>query len=82
MKEEESLKDIEKKGLQKLKKEKGMQKILLKHNEKRMKNWSIRQEGQCITSLESPSSLKCEERKRFEARIGTTFELEKTFKNH
>jgi hypothetical protein len=45
MKEEESMRAIEKKGLQKLKKEKGMQKILLKHNEKRMKNWSIRQEG-------------------------------------
>ncbi len=35
-----------------------------------------------ISPLESPSSLKCEEKKRFEARNGTTFELEKTFRNH
>jgi hypothetical protein len=35
-----------------------------------------------ISPLESLSSLECKERKRFEAQIGATFELEKTFKNH
>ncbi len=35
-----------------------------------------------ISPLKSSSSLKCEKRKRFEAKIGTTFELEKTFRNH
>jgi len=35
-----------------------------------------------ISPLESPSSLECEEKKRFETRIGTTFELEKTFRIH
>jgi hypothetical protein len=35
-----------------------------------------------ISPLESPSSLECEERRRFEIRIGGTFELEKTFRIH
>jgi hypothetical protein len=48
--EEKSLRAIEKKGLLKLKKERGMRKILPKDNKKHMKNWSVRQEGQCITS--------------------------------
>jgi hypothetical protein len=35
-----------------------------------------------ISPLESPSSLECEEKRRFETRISVTFELEKTFRNH
>jgi hypothetical protein len=35
-----------------------------------------------ISLMESPSSLKCEEKRRFETRIGATFALEKTFRNH
>jgi len=35
-----------------------------------------------ISPLESLSSLEYKERRRFETRIGGTFELEKTFRNH
>ncbi len=46
---QESRRVVEKETLQKLERERGKWKRLLKNNEKRMKNWKNKQEGQCIT---------------------------------